>query len=88
MVGQSGPRNTCSPTASRLRNPCQGDDGARVPYHPDEQDEVMSDALAYGGPAFVDEVTLDAIAMADAVAPWDGTGNEPPARRSVWIAAA
>ena len=55
---------------------------------PDLQDVTLADARTLGGPRFVDLVTLDATAVADAVCPWDGSGDEPPERHSVWTAAA
>ena len=55
---------------------------------PDLQDVTLADARALGGPRFVDLVTLDATAVADDVCPWDGRGDEPPERHSVWAAAA
>jgi len=59
-----------------------------MPYEPDLLDEIMGDGLAYGGPAFVEQVSLDATRAADAIVSWDGAGNEPPERRSAWLAAA
>lgn len=43
----------------------------------DAQDGLIADAGAYGGPEFVDKVTFETTAVADAVATWDGTGDEP-----------
>lgn len=57
-----------------------------VTYEPDLQDELIGDAEALGGRAFVDQVTFEATSAADAVAPWDGTEDEPPGRRSTWLA--
>lgn len=55
-------------------------------YEPDAQDELIADAEALGGRAFADEVTFEAAAAADTMCPWDGTGDEPPDRRSTWLA--
>ena len=55
-------------------------------YVPDEQDEIVGDAMAVGGPAFVEELHYAAMEAAEAVVPWDGNGREPDAYRAIWVA--
>lgn len=62
-----------------VRNP------APVIYEPDMQDELITDADALGGRAFVERLNTVAAAAADAVCgPWDDPGPEPPDRREAW----
>lgn len=56
------------------------------PYEPNEQDEIVGDAMAVGGPAFVEQVHYAAMEAAEAVVPWDGNGDEPAAYRAIWVA--
>lgn len=56
------------------------------PYEANEQDEVIGDAMAVGGPAFVEDLHYAAMAAAEAVVPWDGNGEEPAAYRAIWVA--
>ena len=55
-------------------------------YPPDEQDEIVGDAMAVGGPAFVEELHYAAMEAAQAVVPWNGDGPEPAAHRAIWVA--
>ncbi|MBW0105872.1 hypothetical protein [Pseudonocardia sp. KRD291] len=56
------------------------------PYEPSEQDEIVGDAMAVGGPAFVEELHYAAMEAAEAVVAWDGNGDEPAAYRAIWVA--
>jgi len=53
---------------------------------PDQQDDLMADAEAIGGRAFVEEVTVAATARAAQVCCWAGRGEEPAAYRGAWLA--
>lgn len=55
-------------------------------YEPDQQDELIADAEAIGGRAFVEEVTFAAAALAARTCRWDGRGDEPAHYRSAWLA--
>lgn len=57
-------------------------------YQPDEQDELIGDADAAGGSAFVQELHYLATEEADTLCPWDGDGEEPPLYRALWLDAA
>lgn len=57
-------------------------------YQPDQQDQVLNDAEALDGPAFVELVTHTATAEVDESHPWDRQGEEPAGRREAWLAAA
>lgn len=57
-------------------------------YVPDAQDEIIDDALAYGGHEFAAEVQCEAVAAAFASSGWDGQGDEPPEHYSAWLATA
>lgn len=57
-------------------------------YEPDEQDEIITDAMAVGGPAFVEELHYAAMDAAEAACPWDGNGPEPEEYARAWLAAA
>lgn len=61
---------------------------ALVIYTPDEQDELIGDADAAGGSAFVEELHYLATEEADTLCPWDGDGEEPPLYRALWLGAA
>lgn len=61
---------------------------ALVIYTPDEQDELIGDADAAGGSAFVDELHYLATEEVEALCPWDGVGEEPPLYRALWLDAA
>jgi hypothetical protein len=52
---------------------------------PDEQDELIGDAMALGGPAFVQELRYIAREAAAQV-PWDGRGPAPPEYTQAWLA--
>ena len=57
-------------------------------YEPDEQDEIIGDAMALGGPAFIQQLHDDSAAAAELIVPWTGLGAEPPGYWEAWIIAA
>ena len=59
--------------------------GHEVPYEPDRQDELMGDALAVGGRAFMHEVTYAATELTTSDYPWSD-GQEPAGYREAWLA--
>ena len=59
-----------------------------VTYEPDEHDELVGEALAVGGPVFVEALHWAATEAAEQSCPWDGYGDEPLEYRSAWLTAA
>ena len=54
-------------------------------YEPDRQDELMGDAEAVGGRAFVHEVTYLATELTTRDLSWSGHGPEPAGYRQAWL---
>lgn len=54
-------------------------------YEPDRQDELMGDAEAVGGRAFVHEVTYLATELTTRDFSWSGHGPEPAEYRQAWL---
>ena len=57
------------------------------PYVPDVQDRLVGEALDLGGSESAQEAQFTATEIAQAVVPWDSTGQEPPEYTAAWLAA-